>query len=115
MDKQLVFNTVAKHLLKQGKAALHGRSCRYRTDDGLKCAVGVLIPDQNYTVEMEGLPVRTISDKLPFSATHEDMALLVYLQSAHDTALKDSGIEAWKAKMRRIAADYKLNTEALAD
>jgi hypothetical protein len=53
--KQQVFDQVVKHLLKQGKRAYQeGKGCRYRTDDGLKCAVGCLLPDAAYTPDMEG-------------------------------------------------------------
>ena len=53
MKKQEVFNKVAAHLLAQGKPALKGEDCVYRSKDGLKCAIGCLIPDENYTPEME--------------------------------------------------------------
>lgn len=52
MNAQETFNKVAEHLLRQGRKALErdtpsywGNNCRYRTPDGLACAVGCLIPD----------------------------------------------------------------------
>lgn len=42
--KQKIFDKVVKHLFKQGKKAHNGQVCLYLTDDGLKCAVGCLIP-----------------------------------------------------------------------
>lgn len=115
MDKQQIFDTVATHLLKQGEAATsHGR-CRYRTESGLMCAVGCLIPDEKYTPKIEGRAVRDIPHMLPFYTTFDDLTLLGQLQAAHDLELIDSGIEAWKGRMLLIAADYKLNAEALAD
>jgi hypothetical protein len=55
MTKQEIFARVADHLLNQGKAAQQGWSsvCRYRTDEGLHCAVGVLIKDR-YDPACEG-------------------------------------------------------------
>ncbi len=50
------FETVKNHLLTQNeKATTHnGLSCRYRGDDGLKCAIGCLIPDDQYDPTLEG-------------------------------------------------------------
>jgi hypothetical protein len=54
--KQSIFNRVAKHLLAQNKQAKnnidHGL-CAYRTEDGLACAVGCLIPKRDYSPQME--------------------------------------------------------------
>ena len=116
MDKQQIFDTVATHLLKQGKPALSAEGfCRYRTDGGLKCAVGVLISDDKYDGKMEGESIydRKVQKGLPFPVTEEDVGFLRRLQSAHDIALKDSGIEAWKEQMRLIAAENGLNAEVL--
>ncbi len=54
MDKQAVFNTVAKHLLTQGRQAMDsGGHCVYRGKDGLRCAIGALIPDEVYDPVIE--------------------------------------------------------------
>lgn len=45
MNKQEIFDKVALHLLTQGRQATDGTFCQYLTSDGLKCAVGCLIPD----------------------------------------------------------------------
>ncbi len=45
MTKQEIFDKVATHLLTQNEKALNSvGGCVYRTDKGLKCAVGCLIP-----------------------------------------------------------------------
>lgn len=46
--KQELFDRISKHLLKQNeRSAEHiGGACRYRGDNGLKCAVGAIIPDK---------------------------------------------------------------------
>jgi hypothetical protein len=52
---QVVFDKVAAHLLSQGEKSLRpGVGCAYKTDDGLKCAVGCLIEPQHYKVSIEG-------------------------------------------------------------
>lgn len=56
---QEVFNIVSLHLLKQVKRSTkHLKNswflaCAYRGNEGMKCAAGVLIPDDKYEPEME--------------------------------------------------------------
>lgn len=120
MDKQQIFDTVATHLLKQGKPALSAEGyCRYRTDDGLKCAVGVLIPDDKYDPKIEGYPVGDAGDvgamvrqALPFSTNPNLINFLADLQFYHDNVLR-TGLVKWKTAMRTMAHHEGLNTEAL--
>lgn len=89
MTDQEIFDTVVSHLLQQGKPASDGDYCVYRTTDGLKCAIGVLIPDDEYIPTMEGCP---LSDDIPDSEINKWVAsnypnqfeLLVALQTLHD-------------------------------
>jgi hypothetical protein len=53
LDYQKTFDAVLAHLRKQGKRAIDGESCMYRTEDGLKCAIGCLIPDDKYDPKMD--------------------------------------------------------------
>lgn len=46
MSKQEIFTRVAVHLLRQGEPSMNSGQCQYRGPNGLKCAVGVLIPDE---------------------------------------------------------------------
>lgn len=47
------FDAVVEHLFKQGRPAKQKHFCKYRTEDGLSCAVGCRIPDEMYTDDME--------------------------------------------------------------
>ncbi len=53
--KQSIFNRAAKHLLNQMEKSISPASsmCMYRGPRGLKCAIGVLIPDCDYDSKME--------------------------------------------------------------
>lgn len=55
-DKE-IFEVVSKHLLTQNKRAmitLRGyTNCAYRANDGTKCAIGCLIPDEKYSLDLE--------------------------------------------------------------
>ncbi len=89
MNAQEIFDTVAVHLIKQGKPAVahSGQACAYKTADGLRCAVGVLISDEEYEDKMEGKSVYTLlgnhKEKLARLIEHEN--LLATLQNNHDT------------------------------
>lgn len=58
---QSAFNTISAHLLKQNKKSQYYTNgeikCAYRGLNGLKCAIGVLIPDEVYEnhTHIEGL------------------------------------------------------------
>lgn len=80
-----VIDLVTKHLLCQNKRSatiLDGKSmCLYRGPDGTKCAVGVLIPDEEYSVYFENkIPVHLDCPSL----RDIDLAVLNKLQAIHD-------------------------------
>ncbi|MEN7527880.1 hypothetical protein [Cupriavidus sp. DL-D2] len=119
MEAQVLFNTVAKHLMVQGRRAManQGQTCAYRSADGCKCAVGVLIPDELYDVHMEGLSIARMLDQLDELELPAPLAqfikndlephlhLLMALQAAHDGLTP----EDWAGELRRIARKFKLN------
>jgi hypothetical protein len=56
---QRILDTVAAHLLKQGKKSTMDHphlssQCAYRGEEGTKCAIGCLISDEYYTPSIEG-------------------------------------------------------------
>lgn len=64
---QQIFDRVANHLLIQNKRSLEEANttddfgqCAYRSYDGLKCAIGCLIADEDYTERMEGKTVYSL-------------------------------------------------------
>jgi len=120
MKKQEILDKVATHLLSQMEQALSkGGSCMYRTEAGLKCAIGCLIPDDLYDPDIEDAPVscfvrvrnayqpewrvaRTIGRKLGIRSTH--YRLLEDLQSLHD----EYKPKDWQSGLTRIAEDHRL-------
>lgn len=51
---QEIFDIVSIHLMKQYETSfLKGKTCAYRGDRGLKCAAGILIPNNEYKPEFE--------------------------------------------------------------
>lgn len=62
LTNQEIFTKVKRHLLKQKQQARRLGGCAYRTEDGLKCAVGCLIPKKLYKKQIEGLAIGDWSD-----------------------------------------------------
>ncbi|MNC40446.1 hypothetical protein D3C75_891570 [compost metagenome] len=61
---------IEQHLIQQKAravqtGALPSDRCQYRTDTGLMCAAGCLIPDEKYVPEMEGLTVSGLQNHFP--------------------------------------------------
>jgi hypothetical protein len=134
MDKQEIFNTVAAHLLKQGvKAVGDERSpvtngCAYRGRQATKCAAGVLIPDDEYSSDFEGLSVPAIAegcvDPRPEHAERnkrfaemwerigltEHLHFIGELQQVHD----NRGHDTWREALMELGQHHNLNTDVLS-
>lgn len=86
LDHQITFTNILTHLRQQGRPAITEAQCAYRTPEGLKCGVGFLIPDKNYTPNLEGksagendvrdaIPHATASDTGFLSSIHDDFTI----------------------------------------
>lgn len=122
MTPQEVFDTVANHLRKQGQRArvanpnfrpgFHGTEeiCAYRSPEGLRCAVGCLIKDEDYVPSMEGQTVDSLVEEfdLPYLFSHH--LLLGRLQELHDYegAWSEDGFKD-EGNLYEIADEYGLN------
>lgn len=87
--EQEVFDQVAKHMLAQGvrsRLSDEGNVCMYRGPNGLKCAAGCLIGDDEYAEKMDNNPAGTSWEgmakrgEVPRAHAH----LIQKLQSIHD-------------------------------
>lgn len=91
MTEQEIFNTVATHLFAQGAPAVSSiGECQYRGPNGTKCAIGCLIPDENYTDYSEGYAVVEALEQMGLVDQFPHTNLLSALQSVHDGS--DGGI-----------------------
>lgn len=104
---QSIYNTVRAHLLKQNAKAVDTTgACRYRTDNGLSCAIGCLIPDELYKPEMEGFSVDELdSDVLEKLGLDKFIDALYDLQKIHDVKF----VSAWETELNNFAAKYGLS------
>lgn len=117
MTRQEIFNTVRDHLLKQQARCINeDNNCQYRGPNGMRCAIGCLIPDEHYKPELEGWGIAPLVEPrniLPegkllleaLTATlggepDKDTLLLLYkLQLIHDT----ENLNDWPAALRDCA------------
>jgi hypothetical protein len=117
MNNQQAFDTMVQHLRKQRQKSRNSGcgTCLYRGPDGLKCAVGVLIPDELYSKEMEGQAIDRllISERNTFPELSKlfdgvNELLLDGMQDIHDFHEPDR----WESHFKSIADEYNLNYTA---
>tara|TARA_B110000908_G_C9828683_1_gene260374 strand:+ start:44 stop:403 length:360 start_codon:yes stop_codon:yes gene_type:complete len=116
MTNKQIYTKVSKHLLKQGKRSedgtgVAGNNCVYRSSDGLMCAVGCLIPDDQYYSGLEGQDVNkgmvldtlrgVIGTRWYTKACKID--LLEKLQFIHDQV----AVDRWAIQLKKLKEDYK--------
>lgn len=99
---QEVFDQVATHLLKQNKKSENLVRCAYRGPDGLKCAAGCLISDQEYDELMEGKPWHMLVDSGDCPVEHH--SLICTLQKVHD----EGSVEDWSTLLQAVATKFNL-------
>jgi hypothetical protein len=113
MTAQEIFDTVVTHLRTQKAKSIDGDFCVYRSPTGLKCAVGCLIPDDVYHVDMEGECASTMiaarSNELGHLRDHQE--LLDRLQLVHD----NYEIDRWEWWFVDIAETFKLIYTKISD
>lgn len=121
---QEIFDTVRTHLLAQGAQSADASSnCMYRGPEGLRCAVGCLIPDASYDEDMEhnsissssagGILVRAAlaaagwlqPDDLNWT-NFAAVSLLRSLQQVHDMKPPSE----WADELSKVAVRHALKT-----
>jgi len=124
IDKQSVFNAVVAHSRAQPSKAMEFSACRYRTNDGKRCFIGALVPDELYDPGME---CGSVQKKLTYDTEYamlgsqnhkffevltkmfgtldsEELELLRDLQNVHD----NYDVEFWEQQLERVSRLYKL-------
>lgn len=115
MNNQEAFDKAVSGVIKQGSKSFTSKGCKYRGPNGLKCAVGHLIPDYMYEKGME-MGIRYLYRDYPIiQRLFEDVNInmLIRLQIAHDNADEFNFVEEFKQKVLVFAEDYNLNTDVL--
>jgi hypothetical protein len=108
LDKQKVVNFVSAKLKEQGCKSYDIYSgCKYRHGK-LKCAIGHIILDEEYSKEFESHSVKNIWNKIPNSlepfindgSSYFDKKFLLLLQKCHDEATKHNFYESFLINLR---------------
>lgn len=110
MTAQEIFNTVWAAMIAQGEQSRDGGACLYRGPQGLKCAVGHLLTDDEARAVPNGSSVLSLyADGFLPERLHPHIDLLIGLQRAHDhEAIEDEWLETFKKRARRIANGFNL-------
>lgn len=104
MTEQEVFDKVKKHLLKQNSKAMDGDNCVYRSPNGSQCAIGCMIPDDQYDETMELNNAAILIEEwpdLPFANINPNF--LKDLQEIHD--YDDNDVVDWPILLQEFATD----------
>lgn len=105
MTLQETFNIVVQNLRRQRKQSLGiDGSCLYRSDDGLKCAAGWLIPDDKYSDSIEDKCADDESVACILEEEGHDVDLVLSLQRIHD----DIPPSGWEHSWRTLANRFHL-------
>ncbi len=118
LTKQQIFDKVAVHLLTQKKKSVRTKdmpsydgpsrtSCAYRTPEGLMCAVGCLITDEEYKNNGEEISARVLARKIQRLSTEQEF--LATIQYLHD----DNKPSKWINKLSILATAHGLNKDVL--
>ena len=106
-DLRAIFERVKAHLLAQNCQSMTDGECAYRGEDGLRCAVGVLIEDRHYSRFFEGGTVcdASVAQALALSGvgvSQRHLSLLADLQNMHDL----TGPPYWPTRLEAIERQY---------
>jgi hypothetical protein len=115
-QNQAYFDFVMHKMIEQGRPSLsvmiHGtRVCAYRGENGTKCALGFIIPDDLYSEEIEGKSLRDESVNQLKCFDGKDFVLLTTMQMAHDRASEDEKhfMDRFRNFMRSVANNFGLD------
>lgn len=112
--EQEVFDQVAKHMLTQNRKSILADNgpCAYRGANGLKCAAGALMTDEEYKYWFDADDSGKLTDKgggwdsLVECGAVPDVhaSLILALQDVHDRGT----VEQWPERLKKVAETYSL-------
>ena len=103
--EQEVFEQSSRHLLAQNARSAYLANCYYRTRNGLKCAAGIFMSDEEYRREYEENIWSELVNNIPdiFTSAHKE--LIIRLQQIHD----NKSTHEWKGELIVLGEMYGLN------
>jgi hypothetical protein len=107
ITQQVFFDTIAAHLLRQREQSKFKNSstCQYHGPRGLKCAIGVIIPDAMYSEMMEYKSVAGLIEDYPGLGEYiPNLELARELQMTHD----NTDPVYWRDVLMNVAGRFGL-------
>lgn len=116
MTNQELFDFVCLNVIEQGEPSVDEKgACKYRGPNGLKCAAGFLLTDEQ-AEGCEGLELGYVIDDYPEFEDLWDVNLVSLLQLAHDqSADSESFTSVFVEKCLIIAERFNLSTKILEE
>ena len=122
MDKQTAYDRMINHMRKQQAfslveseaAGMPDFVCVYRGPNGLMCAVGCLIPDDRYTLDLENQTPANYDVQEALGVDEEMGCFLSYAQQQlHDSLYSQTqspvfDVEAFEKAAKEFAIEYGL-------
>lgn len=108
-DPQEIFNRVCAHLVGMKERSMRATiKCAYRGDNGAKCAIGCLIPDDKYNSDIEAIDLSILCNKF-FPEWKDHECLLDNLRKIHDNFRNwnENGFIGYD-RLRKIGTRYHL-------
>ncbi len=106
MNNQQAYTKSRNFLLTQMKRCTNGVECKYNDIDGMHCAIGSLIPQNEYDPTFEGNDITVIQSEVP-TLKDLDPELLELLQRVHDGFEPDQ----WEYELDAVARKLNLEVE----
>ena len=114
---QELFDRIIDHFIKQGRRAMSGNEdCMYRTPNGDMCAIGCLIADEVYNIDLEHKGAKHSDIKNALRASGIEVLdypsnFLSDMQRAHDIS---STVDDLQKMLTTIADEYDLNANKVS-
>lgn len=124
LNRQEIFDKVVTHLFAQGVQSLNKyNECQYRGQNGTSCAVGCLIPDEEYDARLEYRGVRSLGimadsirsekydyktpfiDSLDEKQNEDALNLLLDLQFVHDHSTNWTSTNTMRFALAQVLID----------
>jgi hypothetical protein len=106
---ETLFNHIVAKMIEQGVPSYSSHTCFYRLEqDGkqLKCAVGMVLKDEDYDPQMEGQSICNLVSKFKAYYLTGHIGLLGVLQNMHDSLALDYHANVWLTAFKDKCRSY---------
>lgn len=108
MTPQEIYDAALLGIRKQGRFSTDGLGvCMYRGPEGIKCAAGHVLTDEEVAVIGEGWSIIDAQHSIP-EQLKPHVSLLQELQRTHDEAAMDGDWASWELDMTQLAKRHGL-------